>query len=80
MRVNPGRKLQFHSKITITSLNPDIVMWSTGVKTVLLIELTVPWEKGVEAPFQRKRLKDLGEEANKEQLLVLGDKKGGVFW
>lgn len=45
MRVDLGRKLQFPSKITNTSLHPDIVMWSSANKKVLLIELTVTWEE-----------------------------------
>src|SRR4029434_7588942 len=48
MRVDLGRQLQFPSEITTTSLRPDIVVWSTKVKTALLIELTVPWEEGIE--------------------------------
>lgn len=57
IRVDLGSMLQFPSEITKTSLRPDIVMWSSSTKTVLLIELTVPWEEGVEAAFKRKRLK-----------------------
>ncbi len=57
MRVDLSRKLQFPSKITSTSLHPDIVMWSSNSKTVLFIELTIPWEAGIEAASGRKRLK-----------------------
>ncbi|KAK0151193.1 hypothetical protein N1851_007673 [Merluccius polli] len=39
---------QFPSGITTTSLRPDIVVWSTKAKAVLLTELTVPWEEGIE--------------------------------
>ncbi|KAJ8344224.1 hypothetical protein SKAU_G00315530 [Synaphobranchus kaupii] len=57
MRVDLGRQLQFPGEITTMSLRPDIVVWSTKAKTVLLIELTVPWEKGIEAAFERKKTK-----------------------
>lgn len=32
-------------------------MWSSSSKTVLLVELTIPWEAGIEAAWERKRLK-----------------------
>lgn len=32
-------------------------MWSSSIKTVLPIELTVPWEKEAEFASERKRLK-----------------------
>lgn len=49
-------KIQTFDEITGTSLRPDIVLWSSSTKTVLLIELTIPWEAGVEAAWERKRL------------------------
>lgn len=57
MRVDLGRKLQFPTEITSTSLPPHIVLWSSSTKSVLLIELTILWEAGVEAAWERKRLK-----------------------
>lgn len=36
---------QLPREISSTSLRPDIVTWSIGIKTALLIELTVPWEE-----------------------------------
>lgn len=42
-------------EITATSLQPDIVLCSTPVKTVIIVELTVPWEEGLEAAFERKK-------------------------
>lgn len=55
MRVILGRQLQFPSKITTTFLRPDIVVWSTEAKAVLIIELTVPSEEGIEAAIERKK-------------------------
>lgn len=59
MRVDLGRQLQFPREIVETSLRPDLIMWSETCKTVLLVELTVPWEGGggVEAAYERKRAK-----------------------
>ncbi|CAM4298856.1 unnamed protein product [Leuciscus chuanchicus] len=57
MRVDLGKQLQFPREIVETSLRPDLVMWSEACKTVLLVELTVPWEGGVEAAYERKRAK-----------------------
>lgn len=65
MKVNLGRKLQFPTEITNTRLRPDIVMWSSSSKAVLLVELTISWEAGLEAAWERKRLKyaDLAAES-----------------
>ena len=57
MRVDLGKQLQFPREIVETSLRPDLVMWSEACKTVLLVELTVPWEGGLEAAYERKRAK-----------------------
>ena len=42
----------------------DLVMWSEQSKTILLVELTVPWDWAIEAANERKRAKyaDLAEE------------------
>ncbi len=57
MRVDLGRQLQFPREIVETSLRPDLIMWSEPCKTILLVELTVPWEEGMEAANERKRAK-----------------------
>lgn len=57
MRVDLGKQLQFPREIVQSSLRPDLVMWSEACKTVLLVELTVPWEGGLEAANERKRAK-----------------------
>lgn len=41
MRVDLGRQLKFPEEIAVTSLRPDIVLWSQSTKQVALIELTV---------------------------------------
>lgn len=48
MRVDLDRQLRFQGEITTTSLRPDIVVWSTKARSVLLVELTIPAEEGIE--------------------------------
>ncbi|KAG1971952.1 hypothetical protein F2P79_000201 [Pimephales promelas] len=57
MRVDLGRQLQFPREIVETLLRPDLIMWSELCKTILLVELTVPWEEGMEAANEQKRAK-----------------------
>ena len=45
MRADVNRQLAFPQHIAITNLRPDIVLWSQTKKTVVLIELTVPYEE-----------------------------------
>ncbi len=55
MRVDLDKQLVFPSAIVETTLRPDIVMWSTAAKQVLIIELTVPWEEGIPAAQELKQ-------------------------
>ncbi|KAJ7986701.1 hypothetical protein DPEC_G00342620 [Dallia pectoralis] len=48
MRVDLGRQLKFPEKIAVTSLRPNIVLWSQTTRQVALIELTVSWEERTE--------------------------------
>ncbi len=54
MRVDLGRQLKFPEEIVVTSLRPDIVLWSQATMQVALIELTVPWEERIEEAHERK--------------------------
>lgn len=56
MRVDLGRRLQF-SEVVLTSLRPDIVLWSTQDQKIVMVELTVPWEEGCEEAHERKAAK-----------------------
>ena len=47
--------LQFPVHIVQTEKRPDIVAWSDSKKSVLLIELTVPWEENREEAHERKK-------------------------
>ncbi|KAL7835526.1 hypothetical protein SRHO_G00278730 [Serrasalmus rhombeus] len=71
MRADLGNQLVFPTEITQTTLRPDVVMWSTAAKKVLIIELTIPWEEGMSVAYEHKRLKysDLAAEC----------REGGLF-
>ena len=47
--------LQFPVHIIQTEKRPDIEAWSDSKKSVLLIELTVPWEENREEAHERKK-------------------------
>ena len=47
--------LQFPVYIIQTEKRPDIVAWSNSKKSVLLIELTFPWEENREEAHMRKK-------------------------
>lgn len=48
-------QLKFPTEITMTSLQPDVVLWSASARTVIMAELTVPSEERMEASFKRKK-------------------------
>ncbi|KAJ8368703.1 hypothetical protein SKAU_G00087310 [Synaphobranchus kaupii] len=54
MRADLDRQLKFPQEITTTSLRPYIVLWSSSIRTVIMAELTVPWEEGMEARLREK--------------------------
>ncbi len=57
MEVDLGRQLQFPQEICSTTLRPYVVLWSVAEKSLILTELTVPWEEGLEAAYERKKAK-----------------------
>ena len=54
MLVDLGRRLVFPDHIVKTSLRPDIVIYSNGARTVLMIELTCPSEENFEKRHEEK--------------------------
>lgn len=62
MRVDLKRQLRFPSEITATKLCPDIILWSTTAWAEIMMELTVPWEAGIETVYERKKSLDLTAE------------------
>jgi len=68
--VDVGRnKLLFPPEIYSTSQRPDIVIWSKKLHKVVLVELTVPAEEGIEAAQARKeaRYLDLCNDINSDK-------------
>ncbi|KAJ8352263.1 hypothetical protein SKAU_G00237390 [Synaphobranchus kaupii] len=57
MEVDLDKKLVFPRDIVATTLRPDMVLWSTTAKLAYVVELTVPWEDGVEEAYERKKNK-----------------------
>ncbi|KAI8496638.1 hypothetical protein Bbelb_252930 [Branchiostoma belcheri] len=57
LRVDLDRRLVFPEEIASTNLKPDVVLWSTQTKQIVLVELTVPWEERIEEAYERKALK-----------------------
>ncbi len=66
LEVDLDKKLVFPPEIVITTLRPDMVLWSPTTKLAYVVELTVPWEEGVEEAYERKNNKysDLAAEAS----------------
>ncbi|GLD48568.1 uncharacterized protein AKAME5_000252500 [Lates japonicus] len=44
MQADLGQQLIFPHEIASTNLKLDLVLWSPSLKSVYIIELTVPWE------------------------------------
>lgn len=57
MLVDVDQRLTVPSEIAITSLRPDLVMWSLALRKVYFVELTVPWEDSIHEAFERKKLR-----------------------
>ena len=55
-RVDLDKRLVFPCE-NETRLRPDIVMFSTVKKLLVMIELTVPWESRIDEAYERKKLK-----------------------
>ncbi|XDV44091.1 hypothetical protein PO909_012430 [Leuciscus waleckii] len=47
-------------RVALTALHPDIVLWSTECKKIILVELTVPWEEDLEVPVPSSGLQGRG--------------------
>ena len=52
--------MTFPSEIAITNMRPDLVVWSKQSKSVVLCELTVPWEENIEIAHEYKTSKYTG--------------------
>lgn len=50
-----GQQLTVPPEIAVTSLRPDVFLWSNAKHRVYFIELTVHWEDAVQKGFERKK-------------------------
>ncbi|XP_078617582.1 uncharacterized protein LOC144885536 [Branchiostoma floridae x Branchiostoma japonicum] len=73
MAVDLENRLCFPKNICVTSLRPDLVAWSEALKTVIIVELSVPWEENMQSAYERKKLKyqDLTHECKQSGWNVL---------
>ena len=55
--VDVGKKLVIPADVVTTTLRPDIVIMSVSRRTVILAELTVPWEDRIEEAHEMKASK-----------------------
>lgn len=67
MLVDIGQQLIFPPEIAVTTLRPDLVLWSPSLKTVYIIELTVPWENSTNEAYERKKLRYIELAADAQQ-------------
>ncbi|XP_072096768.1 uncharacterized protein [Mobula birostris] len=80
-RADLSRQLQFPMEIT-TSRCPYLVLWSMATKTVVLIELTMPWEHGRNRGSpQAEELKysDLATECKEDHHQPRGGRTPGLY-
>ena len=65
MQVELKRRLVFPEEVAVTSLRPDMILLSRSTKTIIVAELTVPWEVRLAISHQLKKAKyqDLIDEA-----------------
>lgn len=69
LRVDLDWQLRFPSEITTTNLRPDIILCSTTAWAAITTELTVPWEAGMEAAYERKKSLDLTAEYERSRVV-----------
>ena len=50
----PEMTYHFPAHVAVTGKRPDLVLWSDSLKTIVLMELTVPAERGVQNAHARK--------------------------
>ncbi len=65
MQVDLKKKLVFPEEVATTTLRQDMVLLSRSTKTIIVVELTVPWEDRLAISHELKKAKyqDLIDEA-----------------
>ena len=54
MEADLNKQLKFPEVIAITNKRPDIVLWSVKSRSLVIVELTVPWEDRMETSNELK--------------------------
>ncbi|KAL7831254.1 hypothetical protein SRHO_G00307570 [Serrasalmus rhombeus] len=67
LRVDLDKSLVFPPNIAVSSLRPDLVLWSNSCRRVYIIELTVSWEEAIDEAYERKRLRYSDHAAQEEE-------------
>ena len=57
LQVDIKKKLVFPQDVVATNLRPDLLLHSDSTRSLLIVELTVPWEERLQVAHERKRLK-----------------------
>lgn len=65
LQVDLKKKLVFPSEVAVTSLHLDMIFLSQSTKSIVVSDLTVPWEEGLAVAHELKKSKyqDLIDEA-----------------
>lgn len=65
MQVDIKKKLVFPEEAAVNTLRPDMILQSKSAKTIVVVELTVPWEDrlAVAHDLKKARYQDLIDEA-----------------
>lgn len=54
MRADLKTRIQFQTEVASTNKRPDVVIWSSLSRHVIIVKLTVPWEEIMEGEYERK--------------------------
>ena len=60
LQVDVMQKLIFPQEIAVTTLRPDLILTSQSSKSIIIVELTVPWEERIDVSHELKFAKYQG--------------------
>ena len=55
LRLDLNSRLYFPPEVILTDMRPDLIIWSKGAKTIIIGELSVPWEDNIDERNEYKR-------------------------
>ena len=55
LRLDLNSRLYFPPDVIVTDLRPDLIIWSKEAKTIIIGELSVPWEDNIDERNEYKR-------------------------